>query len=270
MEYLFKHFKDFEEQLKNRRLFLFVDYDGTLTPIVEKPHLAVISSSVRNLLFLLSTLPGCRLAVVSGRALGNVKKKVNLKTIIYVGNHGLEIRGPKIKFKSPIAQDYRKVFGRLKNELTKRLKGIKGVMIEDKGLTLGVHYRLVKERQRARVKTIFCETTVLDSVRGKVKKAQGKMVLEIRPPIEWNKGKAVLWLCARQKYIGKNNKLSIYLGDDQTDEDAFRALNGKGITIYVGEKNSKFSAQYYLKNANDVVRFLKRILDIKTSERENG
>lgn len=98
MDYLFSKWDKLKEALVNKHIFLFLDYDGTLTPIVDYPDKAVISEEVRNLLKDLSAKPRCHVGVISGRALNDVKKMVDLEDIVYVGNHGLEIEGPKIKF----------------------------------------------------------------------------------------------------------------------------------------------------------------------------
>ena len=96
MEYLFSHWNKLKNRLSDKSILLFFDYDGTLTPIVDYPDKAIISEEVRNLLKDLSARPRCHIGIISGRTLNDVKKMVGLESIIYVGNHGLEIEGPKI------------------------------------------------------------------------------------------------------------------------------------------------------------------------------
>ena len=262
MNYLFSNWREFKEKLQGKYTFLFLDYDGTLTPIVDKPEQAMISKDTRRILEALSKSPRAKIAVISGRALKDIKQKIGLKNIIYVGNHGAEIEGPKIKFKSPISPRCRAILEHIKSDLTKNLASIKGTILEDKGLSLSLHYRIVDKKQIPQVKTILHEATIVYIVRNKIKIKSGKMVFEIRLPLEWNKGKVVLWLLARQKFILTDKTLiPIYIGDDTTDEDAFKVLRDKGITIFVG-KHKKSYAKYYVKNTQEVSKFLKHILEI--------
>ena len=266
MEHLFFQLNKLKDSLKAKFIFLFLDYDGTLTPIVESPDKAVIPGKTREILRGLSKNPDCRVAIISGRALKDIKNKIGLEGIIYAGNHGLEIDGPKIKFKASISSGYMTILKKIKTILKKKLSKIKGVIIEDKGLTLSVHYRLVDTKDAWLVKTIFHETLVHYIVSNKIKIRPGKKVLEIRPSLEWDKGKIVLWLLARLKFVlGKEPCVPIYVGDDITDEDAFKALKNAGLTVFVGDSGNSH-AKYYLKNTQEVIEFLEQILKIKRDE----
>jgi trehalose-phosphatase len=214
----------------------------------------------------LSKIPHCKVAIISGRALKDIKNKIGLEGMIYAGNHGLEIDGPKIKFKTPVSSGYMTILKKIKAILKKKLSKIKGVIVEDKGLTLSVHYRLVDTKDVWLVKTIFHETLAHYIVSSKIKIRPGKKVLEIRPSLEWDKGKIVLWLLARLKFsLGKEPYVPIYIGDDITDEDAFRALKNTGLTVFVGDPGNSH-AKYYLKNTQEVAEFLEQILKIKKDE----
>jgi trehalose 6-phosphate phosphatase len=261
MRQLFKHWQNLSSQLQKKRIILFLDYDGTLTPIVKSAEKAIIPKETKSLLCDLCAY--VKLAVISGRALSDLKKMVGVKGIIYSGNHGLEIEGPKLKFSAPVSSGYKRFLRTLKARLEKRLAGIKGIILEDKGLSLSLHYRLVDKKLVPKVQTIFHETTISPALKNRVKIRPGKRVWEIRPPIQWDKGKIVLWLLAREKFaLGEGPLLPIYAGDDTTDEDAFRALRNKGITIFVG-RPKKSSAQYYLNNSKEVAEFLKRTLSLQ-------
>ena len=146
---------------------------------------------------------------------------------------------------------------KVKLSLKKALADIKGVRVEDKGCTLSVHYRLVKPAKRMLVKKIFSRIVAPYVLSRKLKTSAGKMVLEVRPGIEWDKGKAVLYLLKRYK-----RALPIYIGDDVTDEDAFKAIKEKGISIFVGSKKIKSKADYFLKNTSDVKIFVERMLEV--------
>lgn len=263
MKYLFSYWERVRKTLKGKHVYLFLDYDGTLTPIVKTPNKAFMPKKTRKLLRHLSGMPNYKLAIISGRALCDIKRKVGLKNnIVYVGNHGFEINGPRIKFKSPVPLKYRWALEKIKAELQKRLSSVRGILIEDKGFSLSLHYRLVDKKNISKVKTEFYAALILYEVRNDVSVRTGKKVLEIRPPIAWDKGKVVMWLLARHKFaIGPKKKevLPIYIGDDKTDEDAFESLKGRGITIFVG-KPKKTEAQFYLKDPQDVARFLGAIL----------
>lgn len=263
MDYLFDGWNKIEKFLVNKHIFLFLDYDGTLTPIAETPKKAVISREAKGLLNKLSKNSHCTVAIISGRSLGDIKTVVGLKNIIYVGNHGLEIEGPKIKFESEIMPRLKAVIRHIYNDLVINLSGIKGVLIEDKRLTISVHYRLMDKKNMPFLRSVLAKVTEPYLVRNKVKINLGKKVYEIRPPTIWDKGKIVLWLLARQQFVSEDkNVLPIYFGDDMTDEDAFRALKRKGLTIIVGEQKSS-SAEYYLKDAEEVTRFLHFILELE-------
>ena len=260
MEYLFSKWDELREDFINRHIYLFIDYDGTLTPIVEQPDKAAISEDMRNLLRDLSTKPGCSVGIISGRALKDIKRMVDLERIIYVGNHGLEIEGSKIKFESQISSQLFLIIRNLKEELTNKLSKIKGIFVEDKDVTLSVHYRLATRSSYLLAKKIIEEVIQPFLARNKIKVSYGKKVIDIKPPVQWNKGRVVAWLLARQTFILRDRPIMpVYLGDDLTDEDAFGMLKNKGLTIYIGKpKNSQ--AKYYLKDTQEVFEFLKKIL----------
>ncbi|NQT30556.1 MAG: trehalose-phosphatase [Candidatus Saganbacteria bacterium] len=235
---------------------LFLDYDGTLTPIVKKPRLAKLSKKQKSALKKLAKAPNVIMAIVSGRKLSDLKRKVGISGIYYAGNHGFEISGPKTHLLHPKALAAKPVLRKIKKELAAKLKGIKGAWVEDKQLTLSLHFRQVKEKDFIKLKSIFDQVVTPYLKRGKVRTTSGKKVFEIRPNVDWNKGKAVLWFMqklAKTKYV-----VPIYIGDDTTDEDAFAALKNLGITIRVG-KTPKTHAQKFVANVAEVYKFLEQL-----------
>ncbi len=236
-----------------KKYFLFLDYDGTLTPIVKKPDLAMLTKARRSTLKKIAKAPHILVAIISGRKLSDLKQKVGIPGLIYAGNHGFEIAGPGLKIIHSQAKQSKPILKKIKSELQKRLKAIKGTIIEDKGLSLSLHFRLVKAKDLKKVKEIFATTT--QPHLKKVRITHGKKVFEVRPPVKWDKGKAVLWIL--KKFGGK--MIPVYIGDDTTDEDAFRALKNKGLTMRVGKIKGS-SAQHFIKNVDGVYKLIKSML----------
>lgn len=265
MDYLFSRFDKIKQLLENKFILLLLDYDGTLTPIVETPSKAIIHKNTKALLQKLSKTAFCKIGIISGRKLEDIKNIVGVDGIIYVGNHGLEIDGPKIKFESQVSPRLKSIIRNIATDMQKRFSSIKGVLIEDKGLTLSIHYRKVSKKDMPAFEKIIFEVTNPYVVGDNIKVNSGKKVLEIRPPIKWDKGKIVLWLLARQQFFsGVKNVLPVYIGDDITDEDAFKVLKSKGLTVFVGKPGDS-KANYYLKHAEEVTKFLRLISDLKSN-----
>ena len=259
-EYLFSRWDGLRGKFKKGFIFLFLDYDGTLTGIVSSPDKAIIPDKNKRLLSSLSKSPFCKVAVISGRSLKNIRRIVGVKGLIYAGNHGLQIEGPKTAFKINLQVGFKAALNKIKKELVRGLSGIKGVLIEDKGLTLSLHFRLVEEGKVPLVKKIFNKILIPYLAAKRARIVTGKKVYEIRPPAKWDKGKAVLWLLQREKGFNvKRQVIPVYIGDDVTDEDAFKALGRKGLTIFVGSRPALSGARYYLKDTGEVTDLLTRI-----------
>ncbi len=265
MEHLLTAWPEVAEQLSQARNVLFLsDYDGTLTPVVERPELAFLPEDTRRLLISLSRQSNYTVGIVSGRALVDLKEKVNIEDLVYAGNHGFEVEGPGLNFINPLAQEVRPIFRIIRQVLSMALGTIKGVLVEDKGITLSIHYRQVEEEKTRDVKSIVENTIKGPLTRGLVKLTSGKKVIEVRPAVDWDKGKAIRLLMKRYGKGGRNSGLvPVYLGDDQTDEDGFRMIEkyGQGITIHIGESWAESSARYYLTSPLEVQKFLFLILE---------
>jgi trehalose 6-phosphate phosphatase len=245
VEHLLSVWPKIAEQINHSSKVLFLtDFDGTLTPIVEKPEMAVIGEDTRQLLHLLAKKLHFKVGIISGRALSDLKEKVRLNDIIYAGNHGFEIEGPGLSFISPIA--------------------IKGVLVEDKGITLSVHYRQVEDEKVGDVEKKVKQAVGVSFLRGLFKVTQGKKVYDVKPSANWNKGKAIRLL---MKKFGKGGRhsglLPIYLGDDLTDEDGFQVVEkyGRGVTVHVGEFPNNSSARYFLRSPDEVGMFMSKLLN---------
>jgi len=262
MRYLLDDLDKIKNKLRGRDLLLFLDYDGTLSPIAATPDKAVLPEGMKAGLKALADDPACRVAVISGRGLDDIKKRVGLKGIIYSGNHGLEIEGPQLKYKAVVSPLYKKAVGQIKGALTAKLSKIKGAIIEDKGFSLSLHYRLVRKNDVPLLKTILRRIVGDYPAKKRIMVRPGKMVFDIRPASGLDKGKVVLWLLARESFRRHGRKVTpIYIGDDATDGDAFKALRNIGITVCVCRER-KSPAQYYLKGTGQVRFFLTKLADM--------
>jgi trehalose-phosphatase len=265
MEHLFKAWPAFVREVKSAHLLLLADYDGTLTPIAPRPVDAVISPEVRNKLATLAKKPGLSVGVISGRAIEELKEMVGIKGIFYAGNHGLEIEGPGLSYITPGAEATRRGIAGLAGELEAALKNISGVIIQEKGLSLSVHYRLVKPEERHTVTDEVRRITAGRVERGEIKVYPMKRDWEIRPPVDWDKGKAVETIADLIKSKFKPERLmTVFLGDDVTDEDAFKVVRRpEGWSVYVGAENKESAAGYYLKSPEEVATLLDRLNELK-------
>ncbi len=265
MQYLFDVWSNVSREIRGfkYKLILF-DYDGTLTEIVDQPEDAILVEQTRMKLKALAKKHGVVLGIVSGRSLTDIKERVDIEGIIYAGNHGLEIEGPGIRFIHPLAEEIQSFIRVIALVLKKTLGRVKGVIVEDKGLTLSIHYRMVEEGNIDTVDNIL--ENAVDTARrlGKIKITKGKKVHEVRPAISWHKGKAVQMIIENYLHVPhRQNLIPVYLGDDLTDEDAFREIKRQdGISIYVGEDNPGSAAQYYLRSPDEVGKFISEITAI--------
>jgi trehalose-phosphatase len=230
------------------RLALFLDFDGTLAPFVDDPDAAQLDQPTRKILKALSLRDDLLLVIISGRSLSDLRARVGIENAVYAGNHGLEIGGPGMRFIEPLAAAERESLAKLCEILAWNLRGIAGVRVEDKGLTASIHYRLATPDAARDVERI---SEAVTSALSPFRLETGKAVVDILPRTAWNKGAAVKWIQSR---VPGGRPLSIYLGDDRTDEYAFRSLLG-GITIHVGNPGET-CAQYHVWYPSGVRNFL--------------
>lgn len=256
MKYLMDFLDDVRARLDKLKTALLLDYDGTLTPIVNTPDEALLNEDMRSVLNKLRDNSNFIVAIFSGRSLLDVRSKVEVDGICYTGNHGMEIEFQGMIYIHPEAKKMVNIIQNVCSKLEPLLKDIEGTIIEDKGLTASVHYRMTPPKEIPTVKRIV-ESTIEPYVEnGNIKLTHGKMVLEIRPNIQWDKGKAVEWVLSSIGADESKKYFPIYIGDDRTDEDAFRVLRNRGITILVSPKIKKTTAEYLLYNVEEVKIFL--------------
>ena len=235
------------------RVLLLFDYDGTLTPIVDRPDLAVLAPETKALLASLSRDERFILGIISGRSLDDVRGRVGVSGLVYAGNHGLEIQGPGLDFIHPAAEELRETQGRVYARLREEFVDAPGVILEDKGLTLSLHYRLTPQEYVDNVEKKFADTVAPFLAEGQLQIARGKKVLEVRPTGPWNKGTAIT-------KIGEtygSSALSVFFGDDVTDEDGFAVVQeGEGIAVMVGPAGQPTQALYRVDSPQEVVETL--------------
>jgi trehalose 6-phosphate phosphatase len=230
-------------------LAIFLDYDGTLTPIVSRPDQAVLMDSTRAILRTLAAkMP---VAILSGRDLDDVRQRVNIGAIVYAGSHGFDIAGPR-GVRKEIATEFLPGLDMVEQELGKQLAGIAGARAERKRFSIAAHYRNVNASDIPKVERAVSEVAARHR---ELRKMDGKKVYELLPDIDWDKGKAVLWLLENLG-LERAKVRPIYIGDDRTDEDAFRALEKSGVGILVSEEPRPTAARYSLKDPAEVERFL--------------
>jgi trehalose 6-phosphate synthase/phosphatase len=247
---------DFESWLEaflgGRRLALFLDYDGTLCPLTDHPSNATLSRKMSKTLGVCAERQDTEIAIVSGRAVEDIRAMVKRTDLSYAGNHGLQIEGPGLaEFVHEDLVHYRERAEELSSDLEELATG--GAWIEAKGPTLTYHYRAVAESAREKL---------IDEARQIIRAAgyqdrDAHCALEARPPIGWDKGRAVLHIL-RTRYgpAWSEHVRVIYVGDDETDEDAFRFLAGLASTFRVGGADTATAALHRLPDVDAVRRLL--------------
>jgi alpha,alpha-trehalase len=239
------------------RVAVFLDYDGTLTPIVSQPEDAWLSDSMRQALRELAAKAS--VGILSGRELEDVRQRVNIDNVMYAGSHGFDIAGPR-DLRSQVATEFLPTLGAAEEALHQLLDDIPGARVERKRFSIAAHYRNVNEND---LPTLTQAVEAVAARHRELRRIDGKKVYELLPDIYWDKGKAVLWLLETPGLKGGNVR-PIYIGDDTTDEDAFRALKQTGVGILVSEQSQPTAASYSLKNPAEVERFV-RILGARLS-----
>ncbi len=279
---------------KKKKVCVFLDYDGTLSPIVNDPDKAVMSEAMRAAV---SRVSACfPTSIISGRSLEKVKGFVQLDNLFYAGSHGLDIESAKPRRQRPApdvaaqaeastsgsggvapyqaAAEHIEVVRGVREVLVERTKGIAGVTVEDNKFCCSVHFRNMVNADAGRegdasgvgagagvaaLEAIVREVVAASD--GKVQMKQGRKVFEVRPQVTWNKGHAVSYLMNGFR-VGPREAFALYLGDDKTDEDAFAKLaeQGSGVGVLVSTVVKRSTrARFSLRDPADVLRFLQHL-----------
>jgi trehalose 6-phosphate phosphatase len=255
---LFSRLSEFNTLIKNKKPALFLDYDGTLTPIVKNPQDALLSDEMREMIRRYNSISP--LAIVSGRDMDDLKRMARIEGIIYAGSHGFRVSGPDGLYmehakSGDILPELDRIEKKLKGTLGEKIRGLN---IERKRYAIAIHYRNVATKD---VPSVFeAAQTIIDKNPG-FRKGEGKKVVEIRPDIDWHKGKAMKWIIDKVYPTSRQDVIPIYLGDDITDEDVFETITDTGIGILVGFHGRRTKARYSLKNVYQVKVFMEMLMN---------
>ena len=233
---------------------VFLDYDGTLTPIADRPEQATLSAATRAQLARLASC--CPVTIVTGRDIAVVRDFVKLDEIGYAGCHGLDIEGPAgsgLRYEA--AAEVLPVLDSAEADLRRGLSGVAGALVERKRYSVSAHYRLVEPRDAPHVDEVVA--TVAFRHPG-LRRERGKKVFELRPDVAWDKGRAVAWLLAA---LSLDPGSATCVGDDETDEHAFELLDGVGVPIVVEHGDRPTSARYRVRDPREVAEVLELLIE---------
>jgi len=228
---------------------VFLDYDGTLTPIAPRPELAVLSPSMRSTLRLVAK--HWPTAIVTGRSLDQIQRLVDLSGLTYAASHGFDIHGPGLQYQ--VGRNARNAIHAACFDITQKIADVEGVLIENKTFSVAVHFRLVAPENTQRV----IDATRSTGLHHRLRVTGGKQVIELRPDIDWDKGAAIRWLAGRHP-----GRIPLFIGDDLTDEDGFRAIADNGISILVAAEPRETAARFTLRDVDAVETFLQLLCRI--------
>ena len=231
-----------------------LDYDGTLTPIVENPDDAILSAETRQILSELSAR--YPVAIISGRERRDVQKRIGLDSLYYAGSHGLDIAGPAddpLEFVK--GAEFIPVIQQAIAALESGLTAVPGVLVESKTYSVAVHTRQAAEADIPAVEDVIARIL---AEQPRLRTKSGKHVVELIPDIDWHKGRAATWLIEKLQ-PAHGSMFPVFLGDDLTDEDVFAALPDSGIGALIAREPRPSRATVRLAAPTDVVAFLKII-----------
>jgi alpha,alpha-trehalase len=254
-------YSQLKELVTARRPAVFVDFDGTLSDIVEQPESATLVDGAAEALRALAAQ--CPVALISGRDLADVRYRVKVDGLWFAGSHGFELVAPNYSYHQNAATTAVGTLAHAANRLAAELGDIPGICVESKRFAVAVHYRNVDP---GRVDHVIAAVRTLGGSEG-LRVTTGRKVIELRPNIDWDKGRTVQWIL--EQIVGDDSAagsdtLPIYIGDDITDEDAFDAVrfDGVGIVVRHDENSDRpSSASFSLENPSAVVQFIQRLAD---------
>lgn len=241
------------------RVLLIFDYDGTLTPIVARPEMAILSEETRRLLTQIARMDRFIVAVVSGRGLSDLESLVAISGLVYAGNHGLEMSGSGMEYVHPEAPEFVDSLVEVAGLLEQELADVPGILVDNKRLTLTVHFRGTPDLYSAQVDQTVVAVTKPYVDCGRMKITRGKKVVEVRPNIDWGKGKAI----ERIRQICGDSPFPVFFGDDETDEEGFVVVqDAGGIAVYIGGTRQNTKALHQLESPGEVAQVLELLTQL--------
>lgn len=235
----------------SRRIGFFLDYDGTLAPIAPRPELADLPPAARSVIERLSR--DYMVCLVSGRGLDDLRAKVDLPGVYYAADHGHRIVGPPgSRLEHEVGTESRAAVAAAAAEARRRLLLVPGALVEEKDLSLSIHFRLTPDDRLDFLRSAVDEVRLMFP---SLRPTKGKCVIELRPAEEWGKGHALSWLVDRLGW-SVSDTCPICIGDDLTDEDLFEEVGDRGVSILVGPSERPTRARYSLADPTQVVAFL--------------
>jgi trehalose-phosphatase len=258
------------DRLDGSPLVLTLDIDGTISPIAPTPEQAIVPIETRDAIRRLVRMPDVHVALVTGRSVSDARRMIMVEGAWILGNHGLEISGPNVPLTAaPAAQPYVETMAKARAMLAPLIRATPGAFIEDKRLTLSVHYRLARPDQALALVALAHDVARVLGLRA----TDGRRVVDLRPLVDIDKGTAVLDLADRVGALLDTASL-LYAGDDSTDEDAFVALSTRApraVTVRVeaeeDEQPADTAAEFRIAGSGEVGRLLRLLLERKEALR---
>lgn len=251
------------ERLDKKRLAIFLDYDGTLSPHVPDPEKAIISDEMRAVLKKLSEL--YTVSIITGRPMKTIRRFLDgMDNMFYAASHGLDITfDSEDSERHIVADDHIPYLEAAYDELRAVIGRIPGCILENNDLSVSVHYRNV-ESEADKEKMHEAVTKVLAEYRSHINIIYGEKVWELRPNKDWDKGKAVEYILSLK--FQDTPTIAVYLGDDTTDEDAFKVVRQlEGISVLVNKQKKATAAEFVVADPTDVQKFLNLLTETASS-----
>ena len=249
-------FRSADEALLNgKKPVFFLAYDGTLAPIVDNPDEAVMTDEMRETLKRLSEV--CTVSIISGRTRETIESMIGIDGLVYAGSHGIDILGDNIRM---LHKDAEKFVPLMKDQwtyLSKELGNIPGIFIKNKTYTVAVHSRLVPNEEIKRIEKVMYD--IVKKNEG-LSLLTGNMVYELFPAIDWDKGQAIRWIM-HELGLSWDESSVVYIGDDVTDQFAFRVIRTRGTGIMVSEKSKPSAAHFRVSSTYDVRELFEKMIE---------
>ena len=233
------------------RVLVALDFDGTLVPMRARPHLASLGADERATLRRLDR-GRSRVAMISGRSVADLRRAVGVPELLYSGVFGLEIAGPGWRYVHPKARRMQQALSDLVEGLSKLFSDVPGVLVEDKGVGLCVHYRNVREDRRKEFMRRLAHAR--SASHGGLRWRRGRLSWEVMPRTDWDKGNAakLIWSRLGRPYL-------LVIGDERFDEPMLRVAYDRGVGLRVGRGSTE--ARHRLRDSNSVRRFLRGLAE---------